>query len=268
LEAATSGQSTIACALLEHGVDPNLCEHGGRLGKTSGRDARKQTFHSNPLHLACSKGDSMLVKKLLEKGCKFNSPDATGSFPIHLAASSTNSGHNESDKLMQEGTDTAKDNDEDQQRYDCVRSLLEAGAPLTMKDGNKQTVLHCAARAGHRKLLKYLMKCWSSLGDATNANKDKSKVKASPYDWTDRWFRTPVHWAVLNGRVEALKVLLDGGCSPNPPKPKSNRQTSVAIESPLEICERLYGDDSNATGRQLRELLLGTSSLDNEESKA
>jgi ankyrin repeat protein len=83
----------IAIALLDHGVDPNLGDHGGRLSKVSDRNERKRKFRSNPLHLACSKGNPEVAKNLLEKGCRFNSHDATGSFPIHLAASGIHSNH-------------------------------------------------------------------------------------------------------------------------------------------------------------------------------
>ena len=73
----------------------------------------------------------------------------------------------------------------------------------------------------------------------------------------DRWFRTPVHWAILNQRVDALQVLLDGGCSASPAKPKmsiSVRQTSAAIESPLEMAVRLYGD-CDGIGKEISGLL-------------
>jgi acyl-CoA synthetase (AMP-forming)/AMP-acid ligase II/ankyrin repeat protein len=245
LEAIMFGHSLIACSLLDV-VDPNMYKHSGRLGKTSGIE-RRQAFLSNPLHLACAKGDPLIVKKLLEKDCNFKSPDASGSFPIHLAASSTENSHNDLNEI--------KRKEEDERRCECVRLLLEAGAPLTMKDGSKQSVLHSAARAGHCKLLSYLMQCWSGLDDK---KKVKSKHKAGPYDWNDRWFRTPVHWAVLNGNVQALEILLNGGCSANPYTPKSNRQTSVAMESPLEICDRVYGNTDK--GIAMRDLLLAAKS--------
>jgi ankyrin repeat protein len=244
LEAATSGQSIIAIALLDHGIDPNLGDHSGRLSKVSDHNEWKRKFRSNPLHLACSKGNPELVKNLLEKGCRFNSPDATGSFPIHLAASG----------IRTNQLDNAGNEEEDRRRCECVKSILDAGAPLSMKDGNKQTVLHCAARAGHCELLKYLMQCWKNAGDGKEINTYEKNHKGGRFDWTDRWFRTPVHWAVLNGKVDALRILLDGGSNPNPPKPKSNRQTSVAIESPIEICQRLYGDSE--TGKLIKQLLL------------
>ena len=53
---------------------------------------------------------------------------------------------------------------------------------------------------------------------------------------------TPLHWAVLNGRVDAVRALLKFGCNASPPKPKINNRSSAAVESPLEICIRLYGE--------------------------
>ena len=79
--------------------------------------------------------------------------------------------------------------------------------------------------------------------------------------YPDIWFffvnTKPVHWAILNERIDALRILLDGGCSAFPPKPKtgvSKRTTSVIIESPLEMCTRLYGDDSDV-GIEISQLL-------------
>jgi ankyrin repeat protein len=66
---------------------------------------------------------------------------------------------------------------------------------------------------------------------------------------------SPVHWAILNGRLEALKVLLQHGCSAMPPRPKRNNRSSAAVESPLEICERLYGVKAGK-GAEMRNLLL------------
>ena len=103
-----------------------------------------------------------------------------------------------------------------------------------MRNGAKQTVLHCAARSGNVDLLRYLLTAWA----------EESSIRAVPqwggkFDVRDRWFRTPVHWAVLNGKVEALRVLLEEGrCSADPPKPRigvRNCLTNGAIESPMEI---------------------------------
>jgi ankyrin repeat protein len=122
------------------------------------------------------------------------------------------------------------------QRLKCVKLLLKAGVPLTMKDSSKQTVLHAAARSGqHFQLLRYVLQQWKDVYATDPKRRDG-------LEWRDRWFRTPVHWAVMNQRIEALVILLEMGCRPDPPNPKENRRSSAAIESPLEMCSRLYGN--------------------------
>ena len=151
-----------------------------------------------------------------------------------------------------------------------------------------KTVLHCAARGGHTNLLRYLLHLWmddksirsppawrntavkKGIVSSVKTTKINSMGKADIYD---RWFRTPVHWCVLHGHVDALRVLLHekgGGCSPSPPVPKvsiSGRFTNAVIETPIEICNRLYQSGSHKVynheqgkgdiGRNIRLLLLG-----------
>ena len=64
-----------------------------------------------------------------------------------------------------------------------------------------------------------------------------------------------MHWAVMHGKIEALRVLLRNGCSPHPPKPKVNsgKRTSGAIEYPTEICDRLHGETE--LGTQIHSIL-------------
>jgi len=234
IRSITRGHNAVALALLDLGVDPNSQPSGGRMGKVTDRKQQRALFKSNPLHLACSRGNPHLVRKLLSKGCKANVPNASGSFPIHLACS----------RLEDEVDGGEK---EDLNRRDCVNLLLDSGrVPIAIKDASKQTILHCAARSGHIELLKCIMDRWKVAAETIGIKfKSHNNVPGRIYDWHDRWFRTPVHWAVLNGRTSALEVLLDGGSSAFPPKPKSGvskRSTGALIETPLEMCIRLYGD--------------------------
>jgi ankyrin repeat protein len=220
---------------------------------------RRQKFKSSPLHLACIGGNVRLVKGLLAAGSKFNTPDATGSFPIHIACSGLGQGLGTlqaeetvptTDDIQRSVSERNRDNDT--RRTECVQHLLNAGAPLAMKDGNKQTVFHCAARSGNCPLIRFLMR---RLDPATNNDVTRHGWL---FNWHDRWFRTPVHWAILNGHVEALNVLLDSGCNPNPNMPKasrSNRHTSADIETPLELCLRLYGNEEGTMGSNIVNLL-------------
>ena len=230
---------------------------------------RKAIFRSNPLHLACLKGDDLLVSKLLERKAKFNSPDASGLYPLHLAATGL------------DGAETSPE--EDERRLKCVKLLLQAGAPLTMKDGNKQSVLHAASRAGHCQIIQHILALWMQRQEQESGNREIYPFHF--YNWQDRWHSklwtpskyclfhqkfpiltfspllclpthsgTPVHWAVLNGRVQALKILLEGGCYADPPQPKANKGSSAATESPLQICQRVHGDGSEK-GRVIQQLL-------------
>ena len=126
-----------------------------------------------------------------------------------------------------------------------------------MKDGNKQMILHSAARSGHCNLSTYIMNQWRVAAETTG-KKFEHINPGRDFNWRDRWYRTPVHWAVLNWRIAALQVLLDGGCSAFPLKPKSGiskQTTSVKIESPLEMCKRLYCNDP-AIEEEIRGLLI------------
>lgn len=98
LVSITLGYAQVAYSLLDLGVDPNMRVGQGRLGKISDRVQQRILFKSTPLHLACLRGNPHLVKKLLEKGCKVNIPDASGSFPIHLACSRIESKFDEADE--------------------------------------------------------------------------------------------------------------------------------------------------------------------------
>eukprot|EP00957_Ditylum_brightwellii_P146340 11142729-Ditylum_brightwellii.AAC.1 len=84
---------------------------------------------------------------------------------------------------------------------------------------------------------------WEEAGSSNQIKVYHQRHKGGRFDWHDRWFRTPVHWAILNGNVEALRILLECGCSATPPKPKgsgSSRRTSVVVETPVEMNTRLY----------------------------
>jgi len=170
IQAIIMGQSTVSVALLAEGANPNLKEHGKRLGNTSGRVEQRDSFRSNPMHLVCVRGDVDVVRALLQSGkCNCKSPDSSGTYPIHLAASGTDS-------------NAKYDEAEDKRRLECVRLLLDVGkVPLPMKNSSKQTVLHCAARGGYCLLLDYLLNRWKK-DDSIKA----VKQWGSKCDWQDR----------------------------------------------------------------------------------
>lgn len=78
----------------------------------------------------------------------------------------------------------------------------------------------------------------------------------------------PIHWTLLNGRVEALRILLDMGCDPSPSRIKVNKRSSAAVELPIEMCDRLYGAASDGSkGAEIRHLLTEAISRKHDTSK-
>lgn len=65
-----------------------------------------------------------------------------------------------------------------------------------------------------------------------------------------------MHWAVLNGRVDALQILIELGCSASPFKPKTNNRSSAAVESPMDLCQRLYDVNDGGVGAKIHSLLV------------
>jgi len=136
--------------------------------------------------------------------------------------------------------------DDDMDRIECIKLLLDHGAPLTMKDGSKQTVLHAAARAGRRSLVRFVIDAWLQ-------KYGQDPRRREGLDWRDSWSRTAVHWSVLNGHVDCLAMLIRAGCSTDPFMPKCSHRTSAAMESPIQMCLRVHGQSS--VGLRMLEIL-------------
>ncbi|CAE7227279.1 SEP2, partial [Symbiodinium pilosum] len=79
----------------------------------------------------------------------------------------------------------------------ALNALLKAKAPLTVRDARGQSLLHAAARSGSTEALRRLLQ-------AIRDGRSRGLL-----EWSDRWARSAVHWAALNGHPEVLKILLE-----------------------------------------------------------
>jgi len=160
LIAAIMGDASPACvsALLSLGANPNHSYKGGKIGKVGDRRIRKAQWSSAPIHLACARGLPSVLKLLIDRGSKVAIPDASGNFPLHLAAGGAGAG-------MGGGGEEASDG---AARIECVKMLFAAGVVVMSKDANKHTVVHAAARAGQVDVLRFALTKLSDTLDKQN----------------------------------------------------------------------------------------------------
>lgn len=81
---------------------------------------------------------------------------------------------------------------------EMTTTLLQFGAPPLATDKNRQTALHTAARAGRADVVAYLLR--------------ETPLRGA-IDKCDRWFRTPLSWAAMNGHRACVEELLKAGAS-------------------------------------------------------
>ena len=167
----------------------------------------------SPLHIAVAAGDLPIATALLTAGARVYGATEKRVTPAHIAAGIPNGSP-------------------------MVSALVRAGTSPLVRDKNKQTLAHHAARQGRVENISLI----SELG--------------CKLDTQDRWGRTPIHWAILNGHEEFVDALLDLGCNPNN-VPKSRRagkerQTSLHKESPLDLAWRKFPQNEALLSKLLK----------------
>ena len=204
-DARAVGHAALICALAEAGAARAL-EELFACGLSA--DARVLGSAEGPtaLHVcirAFQRGQPTLpaLRALLQAGACLTRATGRGVLPAHVAA---------------EGP-----------RPEPLGLLLAAGSPRGARCGNKQTLLHWAARHGSVATLRLLLTGEPHPGLALEAR--------------DRWHRTALHWAVLNGHPAAVRVLLAAGASVRDTQIRHaahRRQTFLVQETPLHLAAR------------------------------
>ncbi len=114
---------------------------------------------------------------------------------------------------------------EEPARIRALEALLATDTrQLVLRNAKKQTALHVAARAGNRAAVCLLL----------DARADVATM--------DRWHRTALQWAVVNGQIETVAALVDAGASANMSNVRMSmhkHMTSLPLEAPLHTAARL-----------------------------
>jgi acyl-CoA synthetase (AMP-forming)/AMP-acid ligase II len=185
--------------------DPALVGLHPDLG--SSRESRART----PLHAACAAGHAAVVRLLLLRGASCFAVTPQGLHAAHLAAACP-------------GPDAAV--------VDMLCALCDSmrargvASPAAVRDSRRQTLVHAAARGGCAAGLELLL-----------AHAGGRLVVES----LDRWHRTALSWAVVNGHEASVRVLLAAGADPRGPWVKQSSKakgTHLPFETPLDVARR------------------------------
>ena len=108
------------------------------------------------------------------------------------------------------------------------RLLVRAPALLHCRDGRQQSLLHFAARSGNVAAVRLLLSTYDL-----------------KLDTRDKWQRTPVHWAVLNGHLDVLESMLahhvaalSSGASSPTPSSSQQRPADTSEDTDVQASSR------------------------------
>ena len=223
-------------------------------------DASTDEALNKMLNLFAGLGDAEIVSALLDLGADVNGgvkKSKPGVTPLHVAV--INNYDDVAVTLLDRGANpmcitpthvTVAFHAAQRQDSHLLARLLDAGAILRTCDNRKQSLMHSEARSGSVACVVELVK------------------RGLDVDLRDHWHRPPLSWAIINGHVQCVKVLLENGANASgPPLPltKLHKSTHVKFLSPLHFAIRFV---DASTALEMVELLLNfkanTSRLDDD----
>jgi ankyrin repeat protein len=100
---------------------------------------------------------------------------------------------------------------------DLVKRLYELGGKIDILDSDERSILYFPIKYSYDELLDYLIEI--------NIN----TIGVNIIDIKDKFFNTPLHYAIKNKNIYAVKKLLENNASPNSPDNKGYNALHLAI---------------------------------------
>ncbi|XP_061553541.1 ankyrin-1 isoform X5 [Phycodurus eques] len=188
-----------------------------------------------PLHVAAFMGHLNIAKNLLQRGASPNASNVKVETPLHMAS---RAGHCEvAQFLLQNSAQVDAKAKVGSLVLICTvknEMFLSCSFPVPFCYQDDQTPLHCAARMGHKELVKLLLE--------HKANPDSSTTAG----------HTPLHIAGREGHIHTIRILLDAGAQQTKMTKKGFTPLHVASKyGKVDVAELLLerGANPNAAGK-------------------
>jgi uncharacterized protein len=222
VQAAKSGNSAAAIALIQKRVDPNVAEPDG----------------TTPLHWAVRSNDLTLVDRLIKAGAKANAANRYGVTPMFLACQNASGAVIE--RLIAAGVSANATGPEGETalhtcahtgNVDAAKVLLAHGASINAGDSWRgQTPLMWAAAQKHPQMIKVLAEAGADVNARSTIIAWERQRTAEPRDkWLPPGGLTAMLFAAREGCVDCVKVLAASGADMNAIDPDSHTPLVLAL---------------------------------------
>ena len=222
VQAAKSGNSAAAIALIQKRVDPNVAEPDGttalhwavrsndltlvdRLIKAGAKATAENRYGVTPIFLACQNASGPVVERLIAAGVSANATGPEGETALHTCAHSGN--------------------------VDAAKALLAHGASVNAGDSWRgQTPLMWAAAQKHPQMIKVLLEAGADVNARSTIIAWERQRTAEPRDkWLPPGGLTAMLFAAREGCVDCVKVLASSSADINAIDPDSHTPLVVAL---------------------------------------
>jgi uncharacterized protein len=239
VQAAKTGDTTTAVALLNKRVDPNVAEPDGttalhwavrnndtelvdRLIRARADAKATNRYGVTAIALACESGSAAIIERLLTAGVSVNATGPYGETALHTCARAGN--------------------------VEGSKALIARGASLDAGDNWRgQTPLMWATAQGHPDVMRVLIEAGADVNARSTIIVWERQRTSEPRDkWLPPGGLTPLLFAAREGCVDCTKVLLSSGADPDIVDPDQYTPLIIAlINGHLDVAGALIDAGAN-----------------------